>query len=205
VRIALEIKGIPYEYRAVHLIKDGGEQHTDAYRGLNPSRELPTLEIDGKVLAQSLSIIEYLEETRPGGFAPDGLLPGDAAKRAAVRRVSDMIASNIQPVQNLRVLQRIMGMFDDPANKQKHKISWGAHWIDAGFEALEAVLEKTAGVYCIGDSLTMADCCLVPQVYNARRFKLDMSKFPVISRIEAALVKLAPFERAKPGAMPDAQ
>ena len=98
-----------------------------------------------------------------------------------------------------------MGMFDDPSDKQKHKISWGAHWISVGFEALEAVLEKTAGLYCVGDTVTMADCCLVPQVYNARRFKVDMSKFPVISRVEAALVKLEPFEKAKPSVMPDAQ
>eukprot|EP00946_MAST-07B_sp_MAST-7B-sp1_P001934 g1934.t1 len=199
------MKGIAYDYRAVHLVKDGGQQHSDDYREINPSREVPTLEIDGRVLTQSLAIIEYLDETRPGGYASGGLLPGDPAKRATVRMVSQMIASNIQPVQNLRVLQRIMGMFDDPSDKQKHKISWGAHWISVGFEALEAVLEKTAGLYCVGDTVTMADCCLVPQVYNARRFKVDMSKFPVISRVEAALVKLEPFEKAKPSVMPDAQ
>ena len=199
------MKGIPYEYHAVHLLKDGGQQHSEAYRALNPSREVPTLEIDGKVLAQSLAIIEYLEETRPECGPGARLLPKDAEQRATVRRISNMIASSIQAVQNLRVLQWVMGMFEDPDEKTKQKIAWGRHWIDAGFEALEAVLQQTSGLYCVGDSVSMADCCLVPQVYNARRFKVDMSKFPVICRIDAELAKLPAFQKAEPSVQPDAQ
>ena len=205
VRIALEMKSIPYEYHAVHLVKDGGQQHSASYKTLNPSREVPTLEIDGKILAQSLAIIEYLEETRPESVSGVRLLPEDAGERANVRRVSDMIASSIQAVQNLRVLQYVMGMYENPEEKTKQKLEWGRHWIASGFEALETVLESTSGTYCVGDTVSMADCCLVPQVYNARRFKVDMSKFPIICRIESELAKIPAFQRAKLSVQPDAQ
>ena len=207
VRLALALKEIPYEYEAVHLFKKEGntlvqEQLSATYENKNPSREVPTLEIDGLRLAQSLPIIEYLEETRTTGAR---LLPEGPAERAQVRRVSEMIASNIQPVQNLRVLLHLMGQFQEPSEKQKQKVAWGHHWIEDGFKALEQVLSTTAGTYCVGNDITMADLCLVPQEYNANRFKVDMTQFPIITRINQTLSALAPFVAAHPDAQPDAQ
>lgn len=207
VRIALALKEISYDYEAVHLFKKENnvliqEQHSEEYKKKNPSREVPTLEIDGNCLAQSIPIMEYLEETKTTGAR---LLPADPALRAQVRRVSEMIASNIQPVQNLRVLQYLMAKFDDPAEKAKEKVAWGHHWIESGFIALEQVLATTAGTYCVGNEVTMADLCLVPQVYNANRFKVDMAQFPTIARIDQALSTLPAFVAAHPDAQPDAQ
>jgi maleylacetoacetate isomerase len=202
VRIALALKEIPYEYVAIHLLTDGGIQHSDDYKLKNPSRELPTLEIDGNRLAQSIPIIEYLEETKTSGAR---LLSDDSMERATARRIAEMIASNIQPVQNLRVLQYLMAKYDDPAEKTKEKLAWGHHWIEQGFVALEQVLATTAGTYCVGDQVSLADLCLVPQVYNARRFKVDMSQFPIITKIDATLSALPAFVAAHPSAQPDAQ
>ena len=201
VRIALALKNVEYSYVAIHLVKDGGHQHKESYQQINPSREVPTLSIDGLNLAQSVAIMEYLEESRPEGHA---LLPADAAGRATVRRLCEMISSNIQPVQNLRVLLKLMSYYDTQDAKTQKKIEWGRYWIGHGFEALEKVLATTAGKYCFGDQVTMADCCLVPQVYNANRFKVDMSKFPTISRINATLAELEAFKAAHPSAQPDA-
>jgi len=202
VRIALSLKEIPYEYVAVHLLTDGGIQHSEDYVAKNPSRELPTLQIDGNTLAQSVPIIEYLEETRTSSGAR--LLPDDPMARASARRIAEMIASNIQPVQNLRVLQYLMAKFEDPTEKTKEKIAWGHHWIESGFVALEAVLAKTSGTYCVGDAVSVADLCLVPQVYNARRFKVDMKQFPIITKIDATLSALPAFVAAHPSVQPDA-
>lgn len=191
VRIALALKGIDYETKPVHLLQDGGEQNTDSYRELNPQCEVPTLEIDGQTMTQSMSIIEYLDETR----GPPYLLPqGDPVKKQKVRAISQAIACGIQPVQNLRVLQYVGG---------EKKAEWGHHWIERGFKGLEQLLQGTAGRYCIGDEITMADAVLVPQVYNANRFKVDMSAFPTISRINAALLEVEAFKVASPSEQPD--
>ena len=200
VRIALALKNVDYAYVPIHLVKN--EQMSDSYTSLNSSEEVPTLKIDGLVLNQSLSIIEYLDETRSGGVT---LLPKDPATRAKVRQISDMVAQAIQPIQNLRVLRKIMSWYDDDAMKQKRKVEWGRHWIAHGFAALEKVLTATAGKYCVGDRVTMADLCLVPQVYNANRFKVDMDKFPTINRVHSNLVVLEAFKKAHPDAQPDAQ
>ncbi|MES1911988.1 MAG: hypothetical protein MHM6MM_004338 [Cercozoa sp. M6MM] len=186
VRIALNLKGIDYEYKTVNLLQN--EQFGDEYT----SKLIPLLEIDDNKLQQSMAIIEYLEETRVGGAQ---LLPSDAVQRAKCRQLANMIACDIQPVQNLRILRKV-----GPENKKE----WGNHWITVGFEALERALADTAGKYCFGDYVSIADICLVPQVYNARRFGVDMSKFPTIERIEAALSKLPAFERAHPSQQPDA-
>ncbi|KJE88489.1 maleylacetoacetate isomerase [Capsaspora owczarzaki ATCC 30864] len=191
VRIALALKGIAYEYRAISLIKDGGEQFKDEFRSVNPQREVPVLEIDGHQLAQSLAIIEYLEETRPDGAS---LLPKDAHQRALVRQVSDAIAQGIQPIQNLRVLNHV---------GDEKKVEWARHWINHGLAGLEALLAKTHGKYSVGDTVTMADCTLVPQLYNARRFKVDLSQFPIALAIENELIKLDAFKAAHPSAQPD--
>ncbi|EDV20236.1 uncharacterized protein TRIADDRAFT_32265, partial [Trichoplax adhaerens] len=190
VRIALALKGIEYDYHPVHLLKDGGEQ-ASFKDNLNPNSLLPALEIDGHCLADSMSIIEYLDETRQD---PPYLLPKDPAIRATVRRISNNITSGIQPIQNLRVLIYV------GADKKKE---WGKHWIEQGFNSLEELLEKTSGKYCVGDDITMADLCLIPQVYNANRFEVDMSRYPIITRINAQLENHDAFVAAHPRQQPD--
>ncbi|EGD74886.1 glutathione transferase zeta 1 [Salpingoeca rosetta] len=189
VRIALNLKKVKYAYKAVNLLK--GEQLGDDFLNVNPMGELPALEIDGHTLTQSLPIIEYLDETRP----ENPLLPrDDPFKRAEVRRLSQIIASGIQPVQNLRVLKK---------HGLEHKVEWGQWVINNGFKALERELKKTAGKYSFGDTVTMVDLCLVPQVFNAERFKVDMSQYPTIQRVAAALGELPEFEAAMPTKQPD--
>jgi len=188
VRIALAMKGIDYEYKATHLVK--GEQLSDEYKKLNPQSLIPTLLIDGQKLTQSLSILEYLEETRPD----PPLLPKDPLKRSQARTVALIISADIQPIQNLRVLKAV---------GDEKKMEWGKNVIQSGLEALEKVLAETSGKYCVGDSVTIADLCLVPQVYNANRFKVDMSRFPIISRINEELSQLEPFIKSHPSNQPD--
>uniref|UniRef100_A0A2R5LKH8 Putative glutathione s-transferase n=1 Tax=Ornithodoros turicata TaxID=34597 RepID=A0A2R5LKH8_9ACAR len=190
VRIALALKNIDYEYRAVSLIKDGGEQHSSEFKKLNPMSQVPVLVVDGQTLSQSLAIIEYLEEKYPG----TSLLPKDPILRAKARSLAHLVASGIQPLQNLNVLQRL---------DETKRNEWCVHFISKGFQALEEMLTKTAGKYCVGDEVSVADACLVPQVYNANRFKVDMSTFPNIVRINAALVELPAFKAAHPSCQPD--
>ncbi|XP_067136464.1 maleylacetoacetate isomerase-like [Centruroides vittatus] len=190
VRIALALKGIDYEYKAVNIIKDGGEQHSDEYKKLNPQQKVPTLVIDGNVLTDSISILEYLEEKRP--LPP--LLPTDAAARSKVRTIVNCIASGIQPIQNLAVLQYL---------DEDKKSSWPKYWITEGFKGLENILAKTAGDYCYGDQMTLADLCLVPQVYNAERYGVEMSEFPIISRINGKLLSHEAFITSHPSRQPD--
>ncbi|XP_030641779.1 maleylacetoacetate isomerase isoform X3 [Chanos chanos] len=189
VRIAFALKGIEYDQVPVNLIKDGGQQLTDQYKALNPMQQVPAVNIDGITLSQSLAIIQYLEETRPGRR----LLPVDPKKRAQARMISDIIASGIQPLQNLSVIQKIGA----------EKLQWSQHFITKGFEALEPILKQTAGTYCVGDEISMADICLVPQVYNAERFKVDLSKFPTIKRLNETLLKLEEFKVSHPSCQPD--
>lgn len=202
VRIALNMKNIDYEYKAVHLLNDGGEQLKDDFAAKNPSKELPCLEIDGMNLAQSMAIITYLEETVDGG---EQIFPKDPKLRYQTRRLCDIIGTGIQPIQNLRVLKYCMAKVDGKEEKTKVKLEWGRHWIDLGFQALERALKESAGKYCVGDRVTCADLFLVPQVYNANRFKVDMSKFPTIARIDKALSELPAFKKAHPSVQPDAQ
>ncbi|NP_001279486.1 maleylacetoacetate isomerase-like [Callorhinchus milii] len=191
VRIALALKGIEYEQVAVHLVKDGGQQHAEEFKVVNPMRQVPALHIDGITISQSLAIIQYLDETRPG----PQLLPQDSKKRAEVRMISDLIASGIQPLQNLAVLHRV---------GEEQQEAWAHDFIVQGFAALERVLQDTAGRCCVGDEVTMADMCLVPQVFNAtRRFKVDMTPFPTIARISKALLELKAFKVSEPSCQPD--
>lgn len=198
VRIALNLKGIEYQSEFVHLVRDGGEQHQPEYRRINPQGLVPTL-VDGEhVVHQSIAIIEYLEETRPD----NPLLPGTPEDRARVRALAMVIASDVQPVQNLRVLQYLMDEFD---RSDEEKVQWVRDWIHRGFEAVEHHLQDPrTGVFMHGDSPTMADCVLVPQYYNAARFGVDMQPFPTINRIHAACMALPAFEKAAPENQPDA-
>ncbi|SDV50397.1 maleylacetoacetate isomerase [Chitinasiproducens palmae] len=198
VRIALNLKGLDYEAVPVHLVRGGGEQLQDAYRALNPDCLLPTL-VDGDTLiTQSLAIIEYLEERHPS----PALLPGDAAQRALIRSLSQAIASEIHAVDNLRVLkylQTTLGV--DDAGKS----AWYRHWIELGFAAFEKRLAERDSRFCVGDTPTLADCCLIPQVFNARRFKIDLTPYPRIVAVDAQCATLDAFQRAAPGAQPDAE
>ncbi|XP_019374292.1 PREDICTED: maleylacetoacetate isomerase isoform X3 [Gavialis gangeticus] len=189
VRIALALKGITYDQVPVNLLKDGGQQLTAEFQVVNPMQQVPALKIDGITLSQSLAIIEYLEETRPN----PRLLPQDQKKRAQVRMISDHIVSGIQPLQNLAILQRV----------GEKKLEWAQHYITNGFQALERILKHTAGRYCVGDEVSMADLCLVPQVYNAERYKVDLAPYPTITRINKALLELEAFQVSHPTKQPD--
>ena len=198
VRIGLNLKGIDYEPSFVHLVREGGEQHKPEYRRINPQGLVPTL-VDGEhVIHQSLAILEYLDETRP----EPTLLPGSAGDRARIRALAMIVASDIQPVQNLRVLQYLVEELGQPDEK---KIEWIRDWINRGFEALERHLQDPrTGVFMHGNTSTMADCVLVPQYYNAARFGVDMKPYPTIDRIYATCMELDAFTRAAPENQPDA-
>lgn len=197
VRIALNWKGIAYEQCPVHLVRDGGEQHGEAFRALNPLRQVPALSIDGLVLVQSLPIIEYLEETRP----ERPLLPPDPRTRAVCRQIAETINSGIQPLQNLSVLQRLGTEFglDDAG-----KFAWAAHWIERGFDALETMLQRSAGECCVGDQVTLADVVLVPQVFASRRFGARLERYPLTMAIHDRLAEHPAFAAAHPSVQPDA-
>ncbi|KAL9646497.1 hypothetical protein ABK040_006556 [Willaertia magna] len=198
VRIALQLKGIEYQYVAVPLLEN--KQSSEEYTVMNPSQVVPTLIIDGHTLGQSISIMEYLEETRKDKGSP--LLPNDFLQRQQVRQIVQIIASDTQPIQNLKVLKKIKQDFN---TTEEVKAEWAKYWINAGLKAVEKVLEKTSGKYCVGDQVSMADCCLIPQVYNAKRFNVDMSQYPIISRIDEACSSLDVFIKAHPDSQPDKQ
>jgi maleylacetoacetate isomerase len=200
VRIALNLKGLPYEAVPVHLVRHGGEQLKDDYRAVNPSALVPTFQDDGAMITQSMAIIEYLEETHPA--VP--LLPADPLARAHVRELAQMVACDIHPVNNLRILRylvRTLAISDEAKNE------WYRHWVKEGFAALEAHLARgpAPGRFCHGDTPTMADCFLVPQVYNASRFDIDMTSYPRIAAIDAACAGLPAFIAAHPAQQPDAE
>ncbi len=197
VRIAMNLKGLSADREFIHLRK--GEQRGEAYRAINPQKLVPTL-IDGDVtLSQSLAIIEYLDETKDGA----ALLPADPVGRARVRQLAQIIACDIHPINNLRILGYLTGKL---GLSEEQRDEWYRHWVKEGFEALEALLQdKATGTFCHGDSPTLADICLVPQVFNGLRFKVDMAPYPVINRIYAQCNTLDAFAEAKPDVQPDAE
>lgn len=200
VRIALNLKGLSYEYLGVHLLKNGGEQLSDSYRELNPAALVPTL-VDGDVaLGQSMAIIEYLDETHPD----PALLPADPVGRARVRAIAQTIACDTHPLNNLRVLKYLKRelKIDDAA-----KDAWYRHWVDLGLGAVESLLANSpaTGKFCHGDTPGLADLCLVPQVYNARRLECDLSAMPNVVRIDAACRELQAFDLAAPAKQPDSE
>ncbi|PWT70552.1 MAG: maleylacetoacetate isomerase [Proteobacteria bacterium] len=198
VRIALNLKGLPYETVSINLAK--GEHGHGDYAQINPQGLVPVLEVDGDRLFQSLAIIEYLEEKHP----EPTLLPRDAGGRARVRSLALIVACEIHPLNNPRVLNYLTGTF---AISDEQRLTWYHHWIKTGFSALEKRLatETGAGSFCHGDSPTMADIALVPQVANAVRFNVNLSTYPNIRRINDACQKLEAFQKAAPQNQPDAQ
>jgi maleylpyruvate isomerase len=195
VRIALNLKGLSAEHRFVHLRK--GEQTKPAYRKINPAGLVPYWIDDDLELAQSIAIIEYLDETHP----EPPLLPPDAKGRAISREIALVAVSDIHPIGNLRVLNRLIEMGVDDATRG----AWSKHWIETGFEAIEARLAHLPGPFALGDKPTLADICLVPQVFNARRFGVDLTPYKRIVALDAAAAKLDAFAAAEPGRQPDAE
>ncbi|KAL7648858.1 UNVERIFIED_CONTAM: hypothetical protein RMT77_000778 [Armadillidium vulgare] len=188
VRIALALKSIDYEYKSVNLLKQN--QLDEEYRELNPMGQVPAFIVDSTTMTQSISIIEFIEENWPE--VP--LFPKSPLLRAKVREVSEIIASGIQPIQNLSILKKI---------GDERKMKWAHDVIQYGFVALEKILSNCSGKYCVGNEVTMADCCLVPQVYNAGRFNVDMTEFPIIQKINDNLMELDAFKMAHPSKQPD--
>ena len=197
VRIALNLKGLAYEPAFVHLAK--GEHRASAYGAVNPQALLPALDDGGRLLTQSLAILEYLEETH----AAPPLLPKDPFERARVRSLAMLVACEIHPVNNLRVLQhlkRALGQSEEQVN------AWYRHWIGDGLAKLEVDLARPGtGIYCHGNLPTIADCCLVPQVFNAQRYQCDTTPYPTVMRVFAACMKLDAFDHAQPVKQPDAE
>mmetsp|Transcript_16728 Transcript_16728/g.14645 ORF Transcript_16728/g.14645 Transcript_16728/m.14645 type:complete len:222 (+) Transcript_16728:48-713(+) len=195
VRCALNLKGIQYEYKAVNLVKDGGEQKSEDFLKKNPQGFVPALFIDGYTLCESLPILEYIEENHAGDAQ---LYPTDPFLKFRCRQICEIINSGIQPLQNLSVLKKIKADFDNDPTE------WSKFFITKGLKSVEAVLVDTKGKYCIGDEVTAADCFLAPQVYNALRFEIDMTQFPLISEVLKNLEEVQAFKDAHPSVQPDA-
>ena len=197
-RIALNLKGLAYDYIPIHLRK--GEQRGADYLTINPQGLVPTLEIDGHGITQSLAIIEYLDETHPD----PPLLPADPLGRARVRSLALAVACDLHPLNNLRVLTYLTETLAQPPETQG---DWLRHWVAVEFSALERRLagERETGRFCHGDRVTLADVCLVPQVVNGRRFDCDMTPYPTIRRVFDACLALEPFDKALPQHQPDAE
>ena len=199
VRIALNLKGLPFNTVPVHLLRDGGMQPSPAYADINPSQLVPTLVDEGMTLGQSMSIMEYLEEAYPH----PALLPADAVERGKVRALSQLIACDIHPLNNLRVLQYLERVLKVDAAA---RTAWYQHWIASGFAALEHMLEKepSGDAFCFGATPSIADCCLIPQMYNARRFEVPLEAYPRLRNVEAVCLQLNAFQQAAPELQPDA-
>jgi maleylpyruvate isomerase len=197
VRIALNLKGLTYDIVPIHLIKDGGQHKTAGYRAVNPQMRVPALTLpSGESLIQSLAIIEYLDEAHPN----PPLLPTDPIERAHVRAVSQIIACDIHPLNNTAALNYLKSQLK---HDQATVDAWYTSWVVTGFEAVEAMIEP--GPYAFGSQVTVADLCLVPQVFNARRFKIPLERFPKIVAADAACAKLPAFDKARPENQPDAE
>jgi len=197
VRIALELKGLPYDYVPVHLLK--GEHKAPAYQAMAPDMLVPHLDVDGHSLAQSMAIIEYLDETHP----EPALMPPDPLGRARVRALAQSIACEIHPLNNLRVLKylvKTLGVSEEAKN------SWYRHWVRTGLEAFERQLaQQPASRFCWGETPTLADCCLVPQIFNGQRLEVNFDGLPRTMAAFDACMTLPAFQRAQPSSCPDAE
>ncbi len=193
VRIALYFKGLEYETIPVHLVNQGGEQHSEDYLNINPQAKVPTLEDNGFIVTQSLAIIDYLEEKYP----KPSLYPTDIKARAFCKSIANLIACDIHPLNNLSVLQYLTRQLNIT---EEQKLSWYQHWVTKGFTALESMLQKSAFPknYCIETTPSVADICLVAQVYNAKRFNCPMHDYPLIQAINDRCLMLKPFSETSP-------
>lgn len=200
VRIALNLKDLAHEIVPIHLVRGGGEQRTADYRALNPQAGVPTLMDGEQVVTQSLAILEYLDETHPS----PPLLPADTAGRARVRALAQTVALEIHPLTNLRVLQYITGPL---GQGEDAKTAWYRHWTAEGLRVFESLVadHPATGTYCHGEAPTLADLCLVPALYNARRFAMDLTPYPTLVRIDAACRSVDAFAQAAPEAQVDAE
>lgn len=199
VRIGLNLKRLAHEIAPVHLLRGGGEQHAPAYREANPQELVPTLRHGARNLRQSMAILEYLDEVWP----EPPLLPANARGRHRARALAQLVACDIHPLGNLRVLQYLEREWSVP---QPEREAWVRHWVATGLAAFEALVadNPATGTFCEGDLPGLADCCLVPQLYNARRFGTDLARWPTLARIERACLELPAFRAAAPEAQPDA-
>jgi maleylacetoacetate isomerase len=196
VRIGLNLKGLPFDYRDVNLV--AGDQHSEAYKALNPQELTPAVVTDdGHVLTQSLAILEWLEEVHP---VPP-LLPADPFERAAVRAMAAIVACDIHPLNNLRIQQELTAMGVDDAGR----LAWSQRWIHDGFAALEPMIARHTAGFSFGAEPTLADCCLVPQVYSAERYKVDLSPYPAIRAVAGRCAEHPAFAAAHPDRQPDAK
>lgn len=196
VRLALGFKGISADIVPIHLVKNGGEQFAEDYAKLNPMHQVPTLVLDdGRQLTQSVAIIEFLEERWP----EPALFPADIFLRGQMREMVEIVNSGIQPVQNLSLLVMLETL------QSGSKLRWGKQVIEKGLSALEKKAAETAGDFLIGNQFTAADCCLIPQLYNARRFKCNLEALPTLLRVETHCQQLDFFQSAHPDAQVDAQ
>jgi len=200
VRIACHLKGLPYEYLPVHLNRDGGEQFGPTFSMLNPQQLVPVLEDGGSHIAQSMAILEYLEER----YSDVPLLPRSEVARARIRQIAQYIACEMHPLNNLRVLKFLSGPL---GLSEEQKQRWIAHWLQTGLSALEAELSQSPdrGAFCFGETPTLADCCLVPQLFNTRRFGIDVQAYPTLHAIERRCEELDAFRRAHPSLQPDSE
>jgi maleylacetoacetate isomerase len=197
VRIALNLKGLPYEIVPIHLTREGGQQRRPEFRAINPQMRVPTLELSGgEILTQSLAIIEYLDEIHP----EPPLLPADALERAKVRAIAQLVACDIHPLNNLIALQYLVRQLK---HEQAEIDAWYHHWVIDGFAAIETMIAPAP--YAYGAQVTLADVLLVPQVFNARRLKVPLDRFPKIVAADAACLKLPAFDKARPENQPDAE
>ena len=197
-RIVLNLKGLKADYRFVHLLKDGGQQHKPEFKEVNPQCFIPALKDQGHTLTQSLAIAEYVEETHP----EPPLLPKDAFGRARVRMLALVVACDIHPLNNQRVMQYLEKEFGADATVKKR---WMQRWMSDGFAALEKLLSGSSdtGTFCHGDKPTLADAFLIPQMFNAKRFETDLTPFPTLRRINDHCLTLKPFIDAAPDKQPD--
>ncbi len=199
VRIALNLKQLDYESLPVHLIKDGGEHHKPEYKAINPQGSVPTLVHDDVVIGQSMAIMEYLDGVQP----EPPLVFGNGAQKAFIRRLSQVMSCDIHPLANLRVLQYLQ---NELKVSDEQKAAWSTHWVEEGLRDYESLLEQTewSGEFSFGNQVSMADLCLIPQLYNARKIGVDLAPYTLCRRIETNCMKMADFQNAAPESQPDA-
>lgn len=196
VRIAMNLKGLEFDYRPVHLVNNGGEQYSAEYAALNPSREVPTLVHKGQVIAQSIAILDYLEQVAP----TPRLYSADPYKRALALQACEIINSGAQPIGNLRVQKLLTEKF---GATETQKEEWTKYWIRYGLETMEAFLKPHAGKFCIGNEVSAADCFLIPHLFNADRFTVPTENYPTLLRVRANCEALTAFKKAAPDQQPD--